>query len=119
MTKWINNDAWNALLNKVKTADQIWLLSSYADSYTAANSAKLGGKAYSLGTVSFPARGEKKVSLPSVADVPIDRSGTVNHVALVRAGGSELIMVVDVSSQAVAQNGNADVSGIELKAEVA
>ena len=119
MTKWINNDAWNALLNKVKTADQIWLLSTYVENYSAAQANKIGGKAYSLGTISFPGRGEKKVSLPSVADVPIDMSGTVNHVALVRTGGSELIMVVDVTSQAVAQNGKADVSGIELKAEVA
>nr|DAK78654.1 MAG TPA: hypothetical protein [Caudoviricetes sp.] len=119
MTKWINNDAWNALLGKLKTADQMWLLSSYTENYSTAQSNKLGGKAYSLGTVSFPASGEKKITLPNITDIPIERSGTVNHVALVRAGGSEIIMVVDVSSQTVAQNGKADVSGIELKAEVA
>jgi hypothetical protein len=118
MTKWINNDAWNALLNKIKTADQIWLLSSYADSYAAANSAKLGGKAYSLGTVSFPASTPKTVNLPNVADVPIDRSGQVNHIALVRTGGSELLMVVETQQQTVAQNGKADVSGLSLTAEV-
>ena len=119
MTKWINNDAWNALLNKIKTSDQIWLLSSNeVFTYSDAQTNKLGGKAYSMGGISFPVSGTKKVTLPNIADIPIDRSGTVVAVAFVRAAGSELIMVVDVSSQAVAQNGKADVSGIELKAEV-
>lgn len=120
MTKWINNDAWNALLNKVKTADQIWLLSSdQVFTYSDAQTNKLGGKAYSMGGVSFPASGIKEVTIPDVSDVPIDKSGTVAAVAFVRSASSELIMMVDVSSQAVAQNGKADVSGIKLKAEVA
>ena len=120
MTKWINNDAWNALLNKIKTADQIWLLSSdNVFTYSDAQTNKLGGKAYSMGSISFPASGTKEVTLPNVADIPIDRSGTVTAVAFIRAASSELIMMVDVSNQAVAQNGKADVSGIKLKAEVA
>lgn len=120
MTKWINNDAWNALLNKIKTADQIWLLSSNnVFTYSDAQTNKLGGKAYSMGSISFPASGTKEVTLPNVADIPIDRSGAVTAVAFIRAASSELIMMVDVSNQAVAQNGKADVSGIVLKAEVA
>lgn len=119
MTKWINNDAWNALLNKVKTADQIWLLSSdQVFTYGDAQTNKLGGKAYSMGSVSFPASGIKEVAIPNVSDIPIDKSGTVTAVAFVRVASSELIMMVDVSGQAVAQNGKADISGIKLKAEV-
>lgn len=121
MTKWINNDAWNALLNKIKTADQIWLLEDTGGAqytYSAIEPKKLGAKAMSLGSISFPSTGEKSVTLPTVTDVPITRSGTVANVALVRTASSELLMTVDVTSQAVSQNGKADVSGIILKAEV-
>lgn len=122
MTKWINNDAWNALLNKIKTADQIWLLedtSGLQYTYSAMEAKKLGSKAMSLGSISFPSVGEKKVTLPTVSDIPITRSGAVANVALVRSDSSELLMAVDVATQAVSQNGKADVSGIILKAEVA
>lgn len=122
MTKWINNDAWNALLNKIKTADQIWLLedtSGLQYTYSVMEAKKLGAKAISLGSISFPASGEKRVDLPTVSDIPITRSGTVANVAFVRSASSELLMAVDVTAQAVSQNGKADVSGIILKAEVA
>lgn len=122
MTKWINNDAWNALLNKIKTADQIWLLEDTGGAqytYSAMEPKKLGAKAMSLGSISFPSAGEKSVTLPTVTDVPITRSGTVANVALVRTASSELLMAVDVTTQAVSQNGKANVSGIILKAEVA
>lgn len=122
MTKWINNDAWNALLNKIKTADQIWLLEDTQNigyTYSAMEAKKLGAKSMSLGSISFPSVDEKKVTLPTVPDIPITRSGTVANVALVRSASSELLMIVDVATQAVSQNGKADVSGIILKAEVA
>ncbi len=122
MTKWINNDAWNALLNKIKTADQIWLLEDTQNigyTYSGMEAKKLGSKAMSLGSISFPGSGEKTVTLPTVSDIPITRSGTVANVALVRSASSELLMTVDVATQAVSQNGKADVSGIILKAEVA
>nr|DAW55361.1 MAG TPA: hypothetical protein [Caudoviricetes sp.] len=118
MAKWINNDAWNALLGKLKTADQIWVTSSGESSFSSLSAAKLGSKGFNAGTVSFPAGSEKNVTLPTVSGVSVDKTGQATHVALIRSASSEVLVITEVTPQQVVQGGSMDIGAITLRAEV-
>nr|DAS72735.1 MAG TPA: hypothetical protein [Caudoviricetes sp.] len=115
MTKWVNNSAWNALLAKINTANKVLILPRYINDYTTANNEKLGEGSYSPTSLTFPTAGERVVTLPTVSGINIARTGQANHVAYVN--GSEILFVTDVAGQTVTQNGTANLTGVQLKAE--
>nr|DAN20792.1 MAG TPA: hypothetical protein [Caudoviricetes sp.] len=115
MTKWVNNSAWNALLAKINTANKVLILPSYTNDYNTANSQKLGEGSYAPTTLTFPSAGERVVTLPTVSNISITRTGQASHVAYVK--DSEILFVTDVAGQAVTQNGTANLTGVQLKAE--
>ena len=115
MTKWVNNSAWNALLAKINTANKVFILPSYTNDYNTANSQKLGEGSYSPTSQSFPATGERVVTLPAVNGINITKTGTASHVAYVN--GTEILFVTDITGQAVTQGGTANLTGVQLKAE--
>lgn len=115
MTKWVANSAWNALLAKINTSNKIWILSSFANDYNTANNYKLGEKAYSTLSQSFPQTGERVVTLSPVSDIEITKSGTATHVAFMN--GNEIIFVTDITPQQVTQGGKANLSGVQVKGE--
>lgn len=115
MTKWVNNSAWNALLAKINTANKVLILPRYINDYTTANSEKLGEGSYTPTTLTFPTAGERVVTLPAVNGISITKTGQANHVAYLN--GSEILFVTDVTEQTVTQNGTANLTGVQLKAE--
>lgn len=115
MTKWVNNSAWNALLAKINTANKIFILPRYINDYTTASNEKLGEGSYSPAPLTFPTAGERVVTLPAVNGINITRTGQANHVAYVN--GSEILFVTDITGQTVTQNGTANLTGVQLKAE--
>lgn len=115
MTKWVNNSAWNALLAKINTANKVFILPRYINDYTTASNEKLGEGSYSPTALTFPAAGERVVTLPTVSGINITRTGQANHVAYVN--GSEILFVTDITGQTVTQNGTANLTGVQLKAE--
>lgn len=115
MTKWVNNSAWNALLAKINTANKVLILPRYINNYTTANNEKLGEGSYSPTSLTFPATGERVVTLPEVRNISISKTGQADHVAYVK--DSEILFVTDVTAQPVTQNGTATLTGVQLKAE--
>lgn len=115
MTKWVNNSAWNALLAKINTANKVFILPRYINDYTTASNEKLGEGSYSPTALTFPIAGERVVTLPTVSGINITRTGQANHVAYVN--GSEILFVTDITGQTVTQNGTANLTGVQLKAE--
>lgn len=115
MTKWVNNSAWNALLAKINTANKVLILPRYINDYTTANNEKLGEGSYTPTALTFPTAGERVVTLPAVSNISISRTGQASHVAYVK--DSEILFVTDVAGQTVTQNGTANLTGVQLKAE--
>lgn len=115
MTKWVNNSAWNALLAKINTANKVLILPRYINDYTTANNEKLGEGSYSPTQQTFPTAGERVVTLPTVSGINITRTGQADHIAYVN--GSEVLFVTDITRQTVTQNGTANLTGVQLKAE--
>lgn len=115
MTKWVNNSAWNALLAKINTANKVLILPSFTNDYNTANSQKLGEGSYATTALTFPASGERVVTLPAVNGINITKTGQAGHVAYVN--GSEILFVTDIAGQSVVQGGTANLTGVQLKAE--
>lgn len=115
MTKWVNNSAWNALLAEINTANKVLILPRYINDYTTANNEKLGEGSYSPTQQTFPTAGERVVTLPTVDGINITRTGQANHVAYIN--GSKILFVTDIAEQTVTQNGTANLTGVQLKAE--
>nr|DAX29070.1 MAG TPA: hypothetical protein [Caudoviricetes sp.] len=115
MTKWVNNSAWNALLAKINTANKVLILPRYINDYTTANNEKLGEGSYSPTSLTFPTAGERVVTLPTVNGINIAKTGQADHIAYVN--GSEVLFVTDITRQTVTQNGTANLTGVQLKAE--
>ena len=115
MTKWVNNSAWNALLAKINTADKVFILPRYTNDYSTANNQKLGEGSYTPTALTFPTAGERVVTLPTVSNISISRTGQASHVAYVK--DSEILFVTDVAGQTVTQSGTANLTGVQLKAE--
>lgn len=115
MTKWVNNSAWNALLAKINTANKVFVLPRYTNVFSTANDEKLGEGNYTPTSLTFPATGERVVTLPGVSNISISKTGQASHVAYVK--DSEILFVTDVTAQPVTQNGTATLTGVQLKAE--
>jgi hypothetical protein len=115
MTKWVNNSAWNALLSKINTANNVFILPRYINDYATANNEKLGEGSYTPTALTFPSTGERVVTLPEVRNISISKTGNANHVAYLN--GTEILFVTDVTVQPVTQNGTATLTGVQLKAE--
>lgn len=115
MTKWVNNSAWNALLAKINTANRVLILPQYTNDFSTANNQKLGEGSYTPTSLTFPSAGERVVTLPTVSNISINRTGQASHVAYL--SGSEILFVTDVTPQPVTQNGTATLTGVQLKAE--
>ena len=115
MTKWVNNSAWNALLAKINTANKVFILPRYINDYATANNEKLGEGSYTPTTLTFPQTGERVVTLPTVSNIGISKTGNANHVAYLN--GTEMLFITDVTAQPVTQNGTATLTGVQLKAE--
>ena len=116
MTKWVNNSAWNALLAKINTANKVLILPSFTTDLATANSQALGSAPYSPGAVTFQTRGSERLAdMPEVKNISVTKTGAVSHVAYVNA--SEILFITDVAAQTVTQNGTANLTGVQLKAE--
>lgn len=115
MTKWVNNSAWNALLAKINTANKVLILPRYINDYPTAVNEKLGEGSYTPTALTFPSAGERVVTLPEVRNISISKTGNASHVAYLN--DTEVLFVTDVTTQQVAQNGTATLTGVQLKAE--
>ncbi len=115
MTKWVNNSAWNALLAKINTANKVFILPQYTNDYSTANNQKLGEGNYTPTSLIFPSAGERVVTLPAVSNISISKTGNASHVAYLN--GTEVLFVTDIAGQTVTQNGTANLTGVQLKAE--
>jgi hypothetical protein len=105
MAKSVHNDVLDGALNVIKTScNKMVLCSQEPTTYTQANATyALADVAMASGdfTIADGDTSGRKVTVAAKSAVPVDASGTSNHVALVDTTGSRLLYVTTHTGQAL------------------
>lgn len=118
MAKFLADSALDALLARLDLCDQAIICAGQPSSYANAIGAnKLADVAIDSGDFT-KANGDtsgRKSTFAQQTGVPIDTSGTADHLALVDDGGSELILVTTITSQAVTSGNTATINSFKVE----
>lgn len=122
MAKFVHDDVMDLGLNVFKDSDKLILCEGQPLTYTAAVTLKSGGgkrlaqRTITAASFTGPANGDtsgRKITCNQQTAIPIEESGTADHVALVDDGTSRLIAVTTMTAQAVTAANTATVNAFK------
>jgi hypothetical protein len=119
MAKSVHNDVLDAALNVIRnSATRMTLCNAEPTTFTQANATfALADVTMASGdfTIADGATG-RRATVAAKAGVPVDTTGTGNHLALIDVAGSKLLYVTTTTAQGVSQGGTVDIGSwtIEL-----
>lgn len=115
MAKSVHNDVLDAALDVVSAATRMTLCSSAPANFAGISSVALADATLDSGDFSI-ADGDtsgRKVTVAAQSGIEVDATGTVTHLAL--DDGETLLLVTEVTSQALTQGNTADVPAFDYE----
>jgi hypothetical protein len=112
MAKSVHDDVLDGALNIIKNnATRMTLCNAQPTTYTEGNATFALADVTASGdfTVANGTTSGRKATVAAKAAVPVDSSGTGNHIALLDVANSKLLYVTTTSSTAVAAAGTVDI----------
>jgi hypothetical protein len=114
MAKSVHDDVLDGALNIIKNnCTRMTLCSAQPTTFTEANATfALADVTMASGdfTIANGDTSGRKITVAAKSAVPVDSSGTGNHIALLDVANSKLLLVTTTSSTAVAAAGTVDIS---------
>lgn len=118
MAKFAPDAVLDTPLDEVATATLLTVCATQPTTYTEATATFKLADVVIDGSDFSKANGDvsgRKVTVGAQSAVPIDSSGTADHVALVRTADSTLLYVTTVPSQALTSGGTVDVGAWDIE----
>ncbi len=124
MAKFLDDSALDALLAVLETADQVVICAGQPVSYAEATTDLGSGSGKALGEAAITsgdwtkADGDtsgRKTTFAQQTGVTIDVTGTADHLAFVDDGGSTLLFVTTLTSQALTAGGTATINSFKVE----
>ena len=104
MAKSVHDDVLDGALNVIATATRMVACSAQPTTYTEANATYALADVTMAGGDFANANGDtngRKITVGAKSSVPVDTSGTANHVAMLLVASSKLLYVTTCTSQAL------------------
>ncbi len=117
MVKKIADSAWQSMLNSITGSTAVDVCSSVPARVADIQSVSLGKKVISMSNITVPSGELKTVTLPTVDNIPVSKSGRASVVVFSTA--SEIRLVTDITPSDITQGGTANLGRVELSMEVA
>lgn len=116
MAKKIADSAWQSMLNSITGSTSVDVCSSAPASVADIQRVSLGKKTISMSNITIPSGERKTVTLPTVDNIPVSKSGRASVVVF--STPSEIKLITDITPSDITQGGTANLGGVELSMEV-